>query len=152
MNSQKSFFEGERFWLEQIPANLRPDESKCEQLEKVRTKYHIPNDIFVGILLSSSVITRRVQGNVYAAAKEDMPEASEKDVLEAVFRSRIFPQNPAGLKLTEEQIQGEMQKICTIGDLIERIIEMEKEEAQFIRDPLRIGERLAKKIDRILNG
>ena len=140
------------FWLEQIPRNLRPDDSKCEQLEKVRTRYHIPNDIFVEILLSSPAITRRVQENTYAAAKENMPNASERDVLEAVFRSRIFPQNPAGLKLTEEQVRQAMQSICTLEDLIRRITEMEKGEARFIRDPLRIGRRVAKKIDRILSG
>lgn len=138
------------FWLEQIPRNLRPDDSKCEQLEKVRRKYHIPNDIFVGILLSSPAITRCVQENVYATAKENMPDASEQDVLEAVFRRRCFPQNPAGLKLTEEQIRKEMQSICTLEDLIKRITELEKDEAGFLRDPLRIGRRVAKKIDRIL--
>ncbi len=145
-------FEATEFWLEQIPRNLRPDDSKCEQLEKVRTKYHIPNDIFVGILLSSPAITRRVQENTYATAKENMPDASEKDVLEAVFWSRIFPQNPAGLKLTEEQVRQAMQSIYTLEDLIRRMTEMEKGEARFIRDPLRIGRRVAKKIDRILSG
>lgn len=145
-------FKAERFWLEQIPRNLRPDDSKCERLEKVRTKHHIPNDIFIGILLSSPAMTRRVQVNTYTAAKENMADASEKDVLEAVFRSRCFPQNPAGLKLTEEQVQEEMQSICTLEDLIIRITEIEKGEARFIRDPLRIGRKVAKKVDSILNG
>ena len=133
-----------------MPANLRPDERKCEELEKLRKRYHMPNDTFVVVLLGSPVITRRVQENAYTDAREQMPNASEKELLEAVFRSRVFPQNPAGLRLTEDQIQKEVQSINSLQDLTERVIKMEKKEPRFIRDALAIGSKVATRIDEIL--
>ena len=149
MNSRYGFDPG-IWWPEQIPHNLRPDETKCEELEKVRRRYHIPNDIFLGIILSSPAIARRVQENVYADAKKQMPDASEKDLLEAVFRSRVYPENPCGMKLTEEEVEQEMQRIHSLDDLIEQVIEIEKPEPRFQKDFFGISKRIAKKIDNIL--
>lgn len=58
-------FNPEISWLEQLPSNLRPDDDKVEKLENLRSHYFLPNDIFVGIILSSPAITRQVQKNVY---------------------------------------------------------------------------------------
>ncbi|MHA1919986.1 MAG: hypothetical protein ACTSWX_09595, partial [Promethearchaeota archaeon] len=106
--------------------------------------------IFIGIITSSPEITRRVQGNVYKMVKEKMPNASEKELLEVVFRTRVFPQNPAGLKMTEEEICKEIQDINSLNDLIEYFIQRDKEEARFTRDLFGIGSKIAKKIDTIL--
>lgn len=133
-----------------MPNNLRPDETKCEELEKVRRRYHMSNDIFLGIVLSSPAIARRVQENVYADAKEQMPDVSEKDLLKAVFRSRVYPENPCGMKLTEEEVEQEMQRIHSLDDLIERVIEIEKTKPRFQKDFFGFGKRIAKKIDNIL--
>ena len=148
-------FDSTIWWLEQLPSNLRPDEDKVEELEKLRSHAicHIlplPNDMFAEIILSSRWATRRVQENVYMMAKEKMPDASEKELLEAVFRSRIFPQNPAGLKMAEEEIDKEMQNINSLNDLIEYFVQRDKEENRFVRDVLGIGKRIANKIDNIL--
>lgn len=143
-------FRPDIFWLEQLPRNLRPNERQIEELEKLRRRYLLPNNTFVMILGSSPAITRRVQENVYANAKQRMPQASEKELLEAVFKSRVFPQNPAGLRMTDEEIQGEMQNIDCLEDLIKRITEIETQEPRFQRDILRIGKRIAKRIDSIL--
>ena len=149
MNSQYGFNAG-IWWLEQIPNNMRPDETKCEKLEKVRKRYHLPNDIFLGIVLSSPAIARRVQENVYTDAKAQMSNASEKDLLEAVFRSRVYPKNPCGIKLSEEEVEQEMQRIHSLDDLIERVIEIEKHEPRFQKNLFGFGTRIAKKIDNIL--
>ena len=143
-------FNPEISWLEQLPSNLRPDDDKVEELENLRSHYHVPNDIFIGIILSSPEITRRVQGNVYKMAKEKMPKVSEKELLEVVFKTRIFPQNPLGLKMTEEEIQKEIESINSLNDLIEYFIQRDKEEARFTRDLFGIGSKIAKKIDTIL--
>lgn len=137
-------------WLEQLPSNLRPDNDKVEELENLRSHYHIPNNIFIGIITSSPEITRRVQGNVYKMAKEKMPNASEKELLEVVFRTRVFPQNPAGLKMTEEEIRKEIQDINTLNDLVEHVIKRDKEDPRFQRDIFSIGKKIANKIDNIL--
>ena len=145
-----NLFNSEISWLEQLPSNLRPDNDKVEELENLRSHYHIPNNIFIGIIMSSPEITRRVQGNVYKMAKEKMPTASEKELLEVVFRTRIFPQNPAGLKMTEEEIRKEIKNINTLNDLVEYFIRRDKEEPRFQRDILGIGKKIANKIDNIL--
>ena len=145
-----NLFNPEISWLEQLPSNLRPDDYKVEELENLRSHYHIPNNIFIGIILSSPAITRRVQKNVYNIAKEKMPNALEKELLEAVFRTRIFPQNPVGLKMNEKEIQKEIENINSLNDLIEFFIQRDKEEARFTRDLFGIGSKIAKKIDTIL--
>jgi len=145
-----NLFNPEISWLEQLPSNLRPDNDRVEKLENLRFHYHIPNNIFIGIILSSPEITRRVQGNVYNMAKEKMPNASEKEVLEAAFRTRVFPQNPAGLKMTEEEILKEIQNINSLNDLVEYFIQKDKKEPRFQRDILGIGKKIANKIDNIL--
>jgi len=138
------------WWLEQLPSNLRPDEDKVEELENLRSHHHIPNDMFAEIILSSPVTTRRVQENAYTMAKGKMPNASKKELLEIVFRSRISPQNPVGLKMTEEEIDKEMQNINSLNDLIEYFAQRDTEEPRFLRDVLGIGKRIASKVDKIL--
>ena len=145
-----NLFNPEVSWLEQLPFNLRPDNDRVEELENLRSHYHIPNNIFIGIITSSPEITRRVQGNVYKMAKEKMPNASEKEVLKAVFRTRVFPQNPAGLKMTEEEICKVIQNINSLNDLVEYFIQRDKEEPRFQRDIFSIGKKIANKIDNIL--
>jgi len=100
--------------------------------------------------MSSPEITRRVQENVYKMAKEKMPNASEKELLEVIFRTRVFPQNPAGLKITEEEIRKEIQDINSLNDLVEYFIRRDREESRFQRDIFAIGKKIANKIDNIL--
>lgn len=64
-----NLFNPEVSWLEQLPCNLRPDNDRVEELENLRSHYHIPNNIFIGIITSSPEITRRIQGNVYNVSK-----------------------------------------------------------------------------------
>jgi len=145
-----NLFNPEIPWLEQLPCNLRPDNDRVKELENLRSHYHIPSDIFIGIITSSPEITRRVQENVYKMAKEKIPKVSEKELLEVVFRTRIFPQNPAGLKMTEEEIRKEIKNINTLNDLVEYFIRRDKEEPRFQRDILGISKKIANKIDNML--
>jgi len=46
------------WWFEQLPFKLKPKDDKVEKLENLRSLYFLPNDIFVGIILSSPAITR----------------------------------------------------------------------------------------------
>jgi len=149
------FFDPKIWWLEQLPSNLRPDENKVEELERLRSHaichiFPLPNDMFTEIILSSRWATRRVQENVYMVAKEKMPDASEKELLEAVFRSRIFPQNPAGLEMTEEKIDRETGNINSLNDLIEYFVQRDKEEPRLSRDVFGAGKRIANKVDKML--
>jgi len=150
-------FDPKIWWFEQLPSYLRPDESKVEELEKLRSHaiFHIfplPNDMFTEIILSSRWAVRQVQENVYIMAKEKMPDASEKELLEAVFRSRIFPQNPAGLEMTEEEFDKEMRNINSLNDLIQYFVRRDKENPRFLRDVFGAGKRIANKVDKMLEG
>jgi len=127
----EDFLNSNILWFEQLPRNLRPDDEKVAELEKLRCQYHLPNDLFAGILLGSPEITRQVQKNIYNLAKEKMPKASEKELLEVVFRTRIFPQNPTGLKMTEEEVQKEMQDINSLNDLVEYLYKKTKKSLDF---------------------
>jgi len=149
------FFDPKIWWLEQLPSNLRPDENKVEELERLRSHaichiFPLPNDMFTEIILSSRWATRRVQENVYMMAKEKFPNASEKELLQVVFRSRIFPQNPAGLEMTEEEINKEMRNINSLDELIQYFVSRDKEEPRFLRDVFGAGKRIANKVDKIL--
>ena len=84
-------------------------------------------------------------------AKEKMPDASEKELLEAVFRSRLFPQNPAGLEMTEEEFDKEMRNINSLNDLIQYFVQRDKEAPQYRRDIFGTGKRIASKVDNILD-
>ena len=137
-------------WLEQIPSNLMPNETRCDELEKLRRHHHLPNDIFTQLLLSSSASTRRIQENVYSNAKKQMPNASEKEILKAVLRSRVFPQHPYGLKITEQEIKKAMEKINSLDDLKEYFVEMDEKEFPFPGGVFGIGKKLNKKISEIL--
>jgi len=148
-------FDPKIWWLEQLPSNLRPDENKVEELERLRSHAicHIlplPNDMFTEIILSSRWAIRRVQENVYMMAKEKMPYASEKELLEAVFRSRISPQNPAGLEMTEEEFDKEMRNINSLNDLIQYFVQRDKEKPRFLRDAFGAGKRITNKVDKML--
>ena len=143
------------WWLEQVPPNLRPNDKKVNELEKLRSHaiFHIlpvPNDMFANMVLSSRWATRKVQENVYMDAKEKMPNASEKELLEEVFRSRVFPQNPMGLKITEQEINGEMRNIQCLRDLQEYLVQREKEEPHFYRDLFGEGKRITNEVEKIL--
>jgi len=148
-------FDPKIWWLERLPSNLRPDENKVEELERLRSHaichiFPLPNVMFTGIILTSRWATRRVQENVYMMAKEKFPNASEKELLQVVFRSRIFPQNPAGLEMTEEEINKEMRNINSLDELIQYFVSRDKEEPRFLRDVFGAGKRIANKVDKIL--
>ncbi len=153
-----------RFWLEQLPQHLRPDDDKIEEMEKLRRHavcflFGLPNDSFAAIILSSPWATRKVQEHTYKMAKEQMPNASEKEILEALFRSRLYPQNPAGLHIAEHEVEHILRDIDTLDDLIRYFLEKEKEEPRFFkekekpwffRDILGAGKKVAYKVDKIL--
>lgn len=140
------------FWLEQIPQSLKPDDDKVVRLENLRKQYGIPNKEFIVMIMNSPIVTCKVQEHKYSRAKEQMPNASEKEVLEIVFRQRLFTQSLyGGVRLiTQDQIQVALQNINSLEDLKQYIIQMESKHARPLRDPFGIGKKVAKIIDEIL--
>jgi hypothetical protein len=138
------------FWLEQIPPSMKLDDDKVVKLERLRRRYALGNEEFLLMVLSSPAITRKVQENLYSIAKEQMPDASEEEVLKAVFRCRLFPQHPLGLQLTDDEIQAALQGIKSLNDLKQYFVEMDEKLGRVLRDPFGIGRKVANKIDQIL--
>ena len=141
--------------LEELSYHLEPE--KVEELERLRSRgilgiFPIPGDLFAQIILNSAWALRKTQENIYTRAKIEMPDASEKERLEAVFRSRIFPQNPAGLEITEKEANKAIRNINSLNDLIEYFSQKEKPEIEngFIRDIFGLGKKIIPKVDEIL--
>lgn len=146
-------------WLELLPSyliqNLIKNENKVLELEKLRSHalFHIlplSNFMFAEIILGSPWAISRTQENVYMMAKKVMPDSSEKELLEVVFRTRVFPQNPVGLKMTEDEIGKKMENINSLNDLIEYFVQRDKEEPRLTHDIFGIGKRIVMKMDKIL--
>ena len=79
-----------------------------------------------------------------------MPNVSEKELLEAVFRSRVFPQNSCGLKVNEQEIREAMENINSLDDLKEYFVEMDEREFPFPGGMFGTGKKLNRKIGEIL--
>ncbi|MDP8314161.1 MAG: hypothetical protein RAP70_03700 [Candidatus Celaenobacter antarcticus] len=146
-------------WLEFLPSyliqNLIKNENKVLELVKLRSHafFHIlplSNDMFAEIILSSNWAIRRTQENIYIMAKKTMLDKSEKELLEVVFRTRVFPQNPVGLKMTEEEIDKALRNINSLSDLKEYFVQRDKEEPRLHHDTFGIGKKIINKVDRIL--
>jgi hypothetical protein len=139
------------FWLEQIPQTLKPDDDKVVKLENLRKQYGISNKEFVVMILNSPIITRKVQDHKYSRIKEQMPNASEKELLEILFRQRLFTQSiVGGVQLTQDEIQVTLQNINSLEDLKQYVVQMDEKQVRFLRDPFGIGKKVAKKINEIL--
>lgn len=137
-------------WTASLPNNLMPNIEQCNKLEKLRVRHRIPNDIFAELFISSSATTRKVQENVYSDAKKQMSNASEKELLDAVFRSRVFPQHPCGLKMNEQEIQETMKNINSLNDLKAYFVKIDEKEFPFPGGIVGIGKKLNQKISDIL--
>jgi len=132
-------------WLDQVRPDAHPEPHKIDQLESHRQSYGIPHNLFAFRVLGSPWMTRRVQESVYKDLRKKMPQASQKELLKAVFKTRAFAW-PPGPAVTEKEIDKAMESINSLEDLIDHFI---KEDAQepASPDPFGIGAR----IDEILS-
>ena len=132
-------------WLDQVRPDAHPEFHKIDELEEHRRSYNVPHNLFALIVMGSPWVTRRVQESVYKDLEKKMPQASEKELLKAVFKTRAFAW-PPGPAVTEQEIDKAMESINSLEDLIDHFI---KEDAQepASPDPFGIGAR----IDEILS-
>ena len=82
---------------------------------------------------------------MYKELKKQMPQASEKEILKAVFKTRAFAW-PPGPAVTEEEIDKAMESINSLEDLIDYFIKEDSQGLEF-PDPFGIGAR----VDEILS-
>jgi len=132
-------------WLDQVRPEAHPEPYKIDELESHRRSYGIPHGLFAFRVMGSPWATRRVQESFYAQLRTEMPGASEKELLKAVFKTRAFAP-PFGPAITEEEIDKAMKSINSLEDLISYFIREEAKEPAS-PDPFEIGAR----IDEILS-
>lgn len=127
-------------WLDHVRSDAHPDIYKVDQLESLRRSYDIPHPIFAWRVMGSPYVTRQVQESLYMQAKKEKPEASEKEILKEVFKTRAFvwPPSPA---TTEEEIDKAMESIDSLEDLIGYFIKEDAKEPPS-PDPFGIGTRI----------
>lgn len=127
-------------WLDHVRSDAHPDIYKVDQLESLRRSYDIPHPIFAWRVMGSPWVTRRVQESLYMQTKKEKPEASEKEILKEVFKTRAFawPPSPA---TTEEEIDKVMESIDSLDDLIGYFIKEDAKEPPS-PDPFGIGARV----------
>jgi len=129
-------------WLDQLRPDVYPEPYKVDELESLRHLYDIPHKLFAMRILSSPWATRRIQESIYAQYREEMPKASEKELLKAVFASRALPPVPFGLEMTEEEVDKAMESINSLEDLGTYFVTREEAEEPASPDPFGIGARI----------
>jgi len=134
-------------WLNQLRPDIHPEPCKVDELETLRQIYDIPPEIFAMLILGSPWTTRRIQENIYGQYRKEMPKATEKELLKAVFASRALPPVPFGLGMTEEEMDRAMESINSLEELVTYFIKRDEAEKPLAPDILGIGE----KIDEILS-
>lgn len=132
-------------WLDQVRPEAHPEPHKIDELESLRRPYDIPHDLFAYRVIGSPWVFRQIQESIYAQVRVKMPDASEKELLKAVFKTRVFAP-PVGPITSEEEIDKAMKSINSLEDLINYFIrEADKEPSS--PDPFGIGAR----VDEILS-
>jgi len=132
-------------WLDQVRPEVHPEPHKIDELESLRRSYGIPQDLFALRVLGSPWAFRRLQESIYTQLRTERPGASEKELLKALFKTRVFAL-PVGPITSEEEIDKVMESISSLEDLINYFIREEGKE-QSSPDPFGIGAR----IDEILS-
>lgn len=132
-------------WLDQVRPEAHPEPHKIDELESLRRSCGIPRDLFAIRIMGSPWVTRRIQESVYAQVRAKMPDASEKELLKAVFKTRVLAL-PIGPITSEGEIDKVMKSINSLKDLIEYLIREEGKEPAS-PDPFGIGTR----VDEILS-
>lgn len=127
-------------WLDQVRPDAHPEPHKIDELESHRRSYGVPHNLFAFRVMGSPWATQRVQESVYAQLRTEMPGASEKELLKAIFKTRAFAL-PVGPITSEEEIDKAMESINSLEDLISYFITEEAKEPAS-PDPFGIGARI----------
>jgi hypothetical protein len=149
-------------WVKMLPDYMRPDNNKIEQLERLRTQFNIPDEMFYMSIASSQATTRKVQKYFLEEYRRQVPNASEKELWMMVLASRVdtyknkiltdisagnITQEEAANKFDEltaivEKYEVIIRKIHSFGELCDYIISLDEKilgETYSSFDPFDIG-------------
>jgi hypothetical protein len=154
------FFLGLPRWAKELPTHVRPSSDQIRRLETIRTNYGVSDQDFLMYIAGHSETTRRVQKFFYNQLKNQMPNASEREVLKQLLLSRLTTALGQGsdifgiASLEDEsafdaQIDQVISQHTNLESLIDAMIEYEKhQEYQLPASPGM--EDAIRKVDEIL--
>ena len=76
-------------WAKELPPHLRPSTDQIRRLEAIRVEFGVAEAEFLLHLTCHPETTKRVQRHCYQQIKQQMPSASERDVLKQLLLSRL---------------------------------------------------------------
>ena len=135
-------------WVDILNADLRPDKKRIKDLEKVRNEYNIPDEVFAMRVLSSHVTTRKVQRDTCEILRYKYPEASERELLKKLLRSRYDSGDYAGhpISLNIKEAEYMIADVKSIKEFCDVLIKIEDENLRLSIDQV----NMCKRIDEIL--
>jgi len=126
-------------WVKILRLDLRPDEKRIEELERLRVEFGIPHEALAMRVMSSPATTRKVQKKCLETWRIQNPGKSERELFKMVLISRI--QAPPSFEMTEPEIDEALKNINSFDELCDYIIKLDEQEPSF-PDPLGIGRRI----------
>ena len=85
-----NFLRGLPEWAGQLPTHLRPTVDQIRRLEAIREEVGVSHTEFLMHIAGHPETTRRVQRHMYRQIKQQMPAASEREVLKHLLGSRLI--------------------------------------------------------------
>lgn len=141
-------------WYKMLPEYMKPEENKIEELEEVRTIFHMPHDLFSGRIGISSWVVRKVQEEAFRKFKKEIPNATDKELWRAVLLSRLEVKikipDPNDLPMDVlldkiKNLDNIMVSINTFDELVDYVLVMD---LNILKD----SDFIQRKIDSILLG
>ena len=113
-------------WYNMLPSHLKHIKD-INRLEYFRVSHSIDNETFSNIIASSPWATKKTQYDVYEKIKSNNPEASEKDNLKMLLRTRL--KNPEvekvfGVQYTDNDVEEMSKKISCVDDVVKIAIDI----------------------------
>lgn len=115
-----------------------PPIEKVKPLELLRQQYNIPHDLFSLRILSSPSTTKQLQKNLLSDLKIKMPNASEKELWEAVLLSRINTYINFEFESSDimEKANDVLKKAKSFDEICDFIVELDEKNATVDIDPV----------------
>ena len=85
----RNFLRGLPEWAAQLPSHLRPAPDQIRRLEVIGEKAGVSHTDFLMHIAGHPETARRVQRHMYRQIKQQMPAASEREVLTQLLLSRL---------------------------------------------------------------
>ncbi len=138
-------------WYQILPKHLKPDTAQPERinaLDELRKSWSLDHTLFSEIIIQSYWATKRIQKQLYHDSKKLYPELSDKILFKEIIMSRTISRIPMGLDISEEEVEGIVDHIESINELIDYIIKKEQEDES--PDPNQMRSNINEQISKIM--